>query len=125
MLLHLKIIYQASVIYLWFMAWLLITAMPVIHAHSATLGMMHHTPITTPKTLELTQLETTSKHVHIKTETSYKCPLCHFSPRLFAQELHLPFTQYSFSSLQFSKLATLHSLTILFKPARAPPSLIV
>ena len=107
------------------MAWLLITAMPVIHAHSATLGMMHHTPITTPKTLELTQLETTSTHVHIKTETSYKCPLCDFSPLLFGHEVHLPFTQYSFSSLQFSKLATLHSLTILFKPARAPPSLIV
>lgn len=119
--LHLKIIFQASVIYLWFMAWLLITAMPAIHAHSNILGMMHHSPPVSVQTIGAVQSETTSTHTHMKTDAGYKCPLCHFSPRLFEQELNLSFSQQSFSSLRFSKLEVLHSLNVLFKPARAPP----
>jgi len=122
MLLYIKIIFQASVIYLWFMAWLLITAMPVIHAHSHVLGMMHHSPPANAQNLNSSQQKTS--HSHTKVDASYKCPLCHFSPRLFEQALHLHFTHQSFYSLQFSQLESLHSLTILFKPARAPPLII-
>jgi len=119
---HLKIIMQSTVIYSWFMAWLLITAMPVIHAHSHVLGEMHHAPVTYFSATEITQTDTQA-HSHIN--STYKCSLCHFTPRLFEQELRFNVTHHPFSDIPFFKPQRFHSLITLFKPARAPPFFVV
>jgi len=99
------------------MAWLLITAMPVLHVHSHMLGMMHHSPVVSLPTAENTSTDTPNAHEN----STYKCSLCHLTPRLFEQELNINSVHSPFTRPSFFKPNHFHSLISLFKPARAPP----
>ncbi len=127
MLLRLNMSVQRSIISTWYLAWMLITAMPVIHAHSSTLSEpSNHCPVAS---MELFADEMGMEHTptsEAKEPTPfYHCPLYHCAYLIFEDDICIALKQeisyFSHPHYQDS----LHSLILLFKPARSPPTLSV
>lgn len=122
---------QGSIITAWILAWLLITAMPVIHANTKnSLQQPGHCPVASMEMFnDSLMLHVPASDSHQTSEPSsvkkfYHCPLCHcvcllFAnfPALFANHhaTLLPFIRASFF---FSSSAT------FFKQPRSPPALL-
>jgi len=128
MLRHLPKTIQRSIIFTWYLAWMLITAMPVIHAHSSTLSEpANHCPVASMELFD-------DKHMAMEVENSptpqakeptpfYHCPLCHCAYLLFEDDIVIVLKQQVsyFNHARYQE--SLHPLILLFKPARSPPAL--
>ena len=126
MLLHLNITVQRSIIFTWYLAWMLITVMPVIHAHSATLSnQSNHCPVASMELFDNMSMDMGGMPAPESKEPTqfYHCPLCHCAYLLFEDELHITFKQNIIYINHAHHQDSLHSLILLFKPARSPPSL--
>lgn len=137
MLFHLNITLQRSIIFSWYLAWMLITAMPVIHAHSATLSnQSNHCPVASMQLFNETDAGLSASMHHnmpvaddpnaASNEPTpfYHCPLCHCGYLLFTHELSIFVTPNSSSSVNIPYPDAFHFLAVLFKPARSPPLLL-
>lgn len=135
MRLHLNPYLRSSVIYSWYMAWALITAMPVIHAHMAMMKMFHgmhsitmsisstNMPISSTKTnTASTTMSTSSTKTPLHGEV-YQCPLCHCADVLFDSDINIALVSRVSIITDFYHVESFHFLALLFKPARSPPTL--
>jgi len=113
---------QRSIIILWYLAWMLITAMPVIHANTSTLSSpAHHCPVASMTMFDEQHqheqpLTTGSQHTKV-----YQCPLCHCAYLIFDRDIAIALSQV-FSVVNYVNPPQIsHLLITLFKPARSPP----
>ena len=114
---------QKSIIVSWILAWLLITAMPVIHANSTnSLQQPSHCPVASMDMFSEQSMTHTSKTEATETKKFYHCPLCHCASLIFANFPVLVVRHHLYFLPLTNTLHFFSSPALFFKQPRSPPA---
>jgi hypothetical protein len=113
---------RKSIIGSWILAWLLITAMPVIHANAEnSLQQPSHCPVASMEMFNNSSMLHSPNNDPSSENKFYHCPLCHCACLLFTS-FPIIFANHHLYLLPFIVADHFFSLSaIFFKQPRSPP----